>query len=68
MVGVAAPEAPAPSYTNVCSMPKYGESEAVKAVKNMIAEQLNTRERAMLQAWILARFDVRGDREQLPSR
>lgn len=50
-------------------MPNYGDSEAVKAVKQMIAEQLTTRERAMLQAWILARFDVRGyDRERLPQQ
>jgi hypothetical protein len=44
----------------------YGDSEPVKAVKKLI-EELTTRERAMLAAWLLARFDVRGyDREKLP--
>ena len=40
-------------------MPKHGDSEAVQATKKMIAEQLTTRERAMLQVWILPKFDVR---------
>jgi hypothetical protein len=50
-------------------MPKYGDSEAVREVKRLIIEALTTRERAMLQAWLLAKFDVRGyDRDKMPTR
>jgi hypothetical protein len=50
-------------------MPKYGESEAAREVKRLITEALSTRERAMLQAWLLAKFDVRGyDRDKYPQQ